>query len=147
MFSWLAIQNRMWTADRLATRGWPHNSSCVLCRATQETGIHLFADCRFAKRIWDAIGSWARVEGLKPTAGQHFHSVEDWWTMLARLPSNDAKGLRSLIMLVIWEIWLEHNARIFRHKEAPCPMVISRIKDQASNWMAAGAKHLTALLV
>ena len=73
--------------------------------------------------------------------------MEDWWTMLARLPSNDAKGLRSLIMLVIWEIWLEHNARIFRHKEASCPMVISRIKDQASNWMAVGAKHLTALLV
>ena len=60
-------------------------------RATQETWIHLFADCRFVKRIWNAIASWARVEGLKPTAGQHFHSVEDWWTMLARLPSNDAK--------------------------------------------------------
>ena len=62
------------------------------------------------------------------------------------MPSNDVKGLRSLIMLVVWEIWLERNARIFKHKETPCPMVISRIKDQASNWMAAGAKHLAALL-
>ena len=115
-------------------------------RATQETWIHLFADCRFVKRIWNAIASWARVEGLRSTIGQHFHSVEDWWTMLARLPSNDAKGLRSLIILVIWEIWLERNARIFKHKESPCQMVISRIKVQASNWMAAGAKHLATLL-
>ena len=66
--------------------------------------------------------------------------------MIARLPSNDAKGLRSLIMLVIWEIWLERNARIFQHKESSCPRVISRIMDLASNWMAAGAKHLAALL-
>ena len=66
--------------------------------------------------------------------------------MIARLPSNDAKGLRSLIILVIWEIWLERNERIFKYKESPCQMVISRIKDQASNWMAAGAKHLATLL-
>jgi len=104
MFSWLAIQNRIWTADRLAARGWPHNNSCVLCRATQETGIHLFAECRFVKRIWDAIGTWARIEGLSPATGQPFQSVEDWRTMLARLPSNEAKSLRSLIMLVIWKI-------------------------------------------
>ena len=49
-------------------------------------------------------------------------------------------------MLVVWEIWLDRKARIFKHKETPCPMVISRIKDQASCWMAAGAKHLTVLL-
>ena len=49
-------------------------------------------------------------------------------------------------MLVVWEIWLEHNVRIFKHKETPCPMVISRIKDQANSWKAAGAKHLAALL-
>ena len=49
-------------------------------------------------------------------------------------------------MLVVWEIWLDRNARIFKHKETPCPMVISRIKDQANSYKAAGAKHLAALL-
>ena len=146
VFSWLAIQNRLWTADRLSARGWPHNDRCVLCRATPESGIHLFADCRFVKRIWDNINTWARVDGLHMAAWQPFPSVKEWWTMIARLPSNDAKGLRSLIILVIWEIWLERNARIFKHKESSCPRVISRIKDQASNWMAAGAKQLAALL-
>ena len=28
-------------------------------RATQETWIHLFADCRFVKTIWDAVATWA----------------------------------------------------------------------------------------
>jgi len=146
VFSWLAIQNRIWTADRLAARGWPHNNSCVLCRATQETEIHLFADCRFVRRIWAAVNTWAGFEGPRPLDEQHFLSLEDWWSRLARVPSNDAKGLRSLIMLVVWEIWLERNARIFKHKETPRPLVISRIKDQANSWKAAGAKHLAALL-
>ena len=66
--------------------------------------------------------------------------------MIARLPSNDTKDLRTLLILVIWEIWLEHNARVFKQKKTACPILISKIKDQANCWMAAGAKRLTALL-
>ena len=98
------------------------------------------------RRIWAAVNTWAGFEGPRPLDEQHFLSLKDWWSRLARVPSNDAKGLRSLIMLVVWEIWLERNARIFKHKETPCPLVISRIKDQANSWKAAGAKHLAALL-
>ena len=58
----------------------------------------------------------------------------------------DTQGLRTLIILVIWEIWLERNARIFKHKETACPALISKIKDHASCWKAAGAKRLSTLL-
>jgi hypothetical protein len=40
-FSWLAVQNRVWTTDRLARRGWPHNPRCVLCASCPESGLHL----------------------------------------------------------------------------------------------------------
>ena len=66
--------------------------------------------------------------------------------MIGRRHSNDTQGLRTLIILVIWEIWLERNARIFKHKESACPVLISKIKDHASCWMAAGAKRLSALV-
>ncbi|WVZ59434.1 hypothetical protein U9M48_009577 [Paspalum notatum var. saurae] len=58
---WLAIQDRVWTSDRLARRGWPHNPVCVLCRLTQESGLHLFCECRFSKRIWAEVALWAEV--------------------------------------------------------------------------------------
>lgn len=32
LFAWLAIQDRIWTADRLAKRGWPNCGLCPLCR-------------------------------------------------------------------------------------------------------------------
>jgi hypothetical protein len=30
-FNPIVIQKRVWTSDRLATRGWPNNSICPLC--------------------------------------------------------------------------------------------------------------------
>jgi hypothetical protein len=64
-FSWLAIQNRIWIADRLATRNWPHEPTCVLYRVALESGLHLFVECRFTKRIWEEVAVWVAVEGLK----------------------------------------------------------------------------------
>ena len=42
LFAWLAIQNRLWTADRLEKRG---------CKQTMETAAHLFFQCRLSKRV------------------------------------------------------------------------------------------------
>jgi hypothetical protein len=46
-FAWLIFQNRVWTSNRLDSRGWDHNPSCPLCRATMETTHHLVSACRF----------------------------------------------------------------------------------------------------
>jgi hypothetical protein len=51
-FGWLAIQNIIWTTDRLATRGWPHNSHCVMCSLCMESSVHLFVECYFTRHIW-----------------------------------------------------------------------------------------------
>ncbi|WVZ93661.1 LOW QUALITY PROTEIN: hypothetical protein U9M48_039626, partial [Paspalum notatum var. saurae] len=99
-FCWLAIQNRIWTADRLAQRGWPHIALCALCRSAQESGVHLFTDCRFVKCIWTEVSCWVAVEGLNPSFWGQQDSLLGWWTMLAKLPIGDRKGLRSLIILV-----------------------------------------------
>ena len=45
VFAWLAIQNRLWTADRLEKRGWENCGLCPLCKQTQETAVHLFSPC------------------------------------------------------------------------------------------------------
>jgi exonuclease III len=146
-FSWLAIQNRIWTADRLQARNWPNQGTCTLCRAQAETGIHLFKECRFVRRIWKEIASWAQNERLHPEAWPPSDSLHSWWTNLANTKARNKRGLRSLIILVCWEIWKERNARVFERTEAPNFMVLQRIKDEATLWRSAGAKHLSALLL
>ena len=145
-FSWLAIQDRIWTANRLARRGWPHIPLCALCRSTQESGIHLFANCRFVKRIWREVALWTASENLLPSSWGHYDSVCLWWTDLADAMSRNKKGVRSLIILVIWEICRERNARIFDHREASVQQVLNVIKGAAALWSAAGAKHLGGLI-
>ena len=65
---------------------------------------------------------------------------------MATLPSPSKRGVRSLIILVCWELWKERNARIFDHSEVPSFMVAARIKEEASTWILAGAKHLDRLV-
>lgn len=66
-FAWLVMRNRVWTSDRLATRGWPRNVCCTLCRQSQETAHHLLADCRYTRRIWMMIVDWTHYPQLRPT--------------------------------------------------------------------------------
>jgi hypothetical protein len=57
-FAWLILQNRVWTSDRLATRGLPNGSTCPLYRQTQETALHLLTEYRYTRRIWNEIAQW-----------------------------------------------------------------------------------------
>ena len=50
-FAWLAIQDRIWTADRLERRGWQNCGLCPLCKRVGETGAHLFYKCRYIIRL------------------------------------------------------------------------------------------------
>lgn len=48
-FLWLLIQNRLWTADRLQARGWPHQDNCAFCDQQLENANHLFLESTYAK--------------------------------------------------------------------------------------------------
>jgi hypothetical protein len=52
------------------------------------------------------------------------------------------KGLASLALLTVWEIWKERNARVFRHKLSPTFIILGKIKCEARLWVLAGAKRL-----
>ncbi|BAD82436.1 hypothetical protein [Oryza sativa Japonica Group] len=56
------------------------------------------------------------------------------------------RGLRTLILLMVWEIWKKRNQRIFQHKEATSSFLFAKIKEEARTWTMAGAKRLRDLL-
>ena len=117
-FAWLAIQNIILTADRLEARRWRNNGVCPVCWRGQESGVHLFQDCRYTRRIWEGIAIWLGNEQLRPSAWVLGDSVHTWWDNMDRTPSTPRRGLHSIIILVCWEVRKERNARIFEHKES-----------------------------
>jgi len=146
LFVWLILQERVWTSDRLARRGWEHSPDCLLCHQTLETANHLLADCRYTRRIWEYISTWAEQPNWQPRVWRPYSSVQDWWDMITTSTTVSRKAGRSLTLLVIWELWKERNARVFRRREASTLTLMTNIKAEAAAWMLAGAKDLALLL-
>jgi hypothetical protein len=96
-------------------------------------------------RVWELLKDWIGMHAIHPRQWQGLH-IQDWWSSMAERPSPLRKGLASLILLVVWELWQEQNARIFHHKLAPTFVIVDRIKSEARLWVLAGAKKLGELL-
>jgi len=73
-------------------------------------------------------------------------SAHEWWSTLAKTQAIPHRGFKSLVILVCWEVWMECKARIFNRTEAPSFMATAKIKDEASMWIMASAKHLAHLI-
>jgi hypothetical protein len=146
-FSWLAIQNRLWTADRLEKRGWENCGLCPLCKQTQETAAHLFSHCRYTKRLWGMVKGWIGISSIHTHEWATTASIDMWWLNMSTKASPNRKTLASITMLVSWTIWKEQNARVFNSKTAPTSVLLETIKDDVRLWIAAGAKHLSVVLL
>ena len=146
-FAWLAIQDRIWTADRLAKRGWPNCGPCPLCKGVQKCGPHLLFKCRYSLRLWRLVIQRFGIDDMSTTSWHLMDSVESWWVSTCDVGTTDRKAKASITMLVSWVIWNERNARVFRHKSAPPPILLNSIVAEASLWVTAGAKKLGSFIL
>jgi hypothetical protein len=108
---WLALKDRLWTADRLQERGLRHPPHCTLCCQEDETVEHLTLQCSYSREVWFQL--------LSPIHLQHFTPSSDsvmalWWPVLSdAVPKSRQKELNSLVILAARALWLERNARVF----------------------------------
>jgi hypothetical protein len=143
--AWLVLQNRLWTADRLQNRGWPNCGLCPLCKQVTESSNHLFVHCRFTVRIWELLKQWLGLIGVNPSHWAGL-STNEWWSQLASGSSPQRKALASLLLLTVWEIWNERNARVFKNKSSPTFVILEKIKCEARLWVYAGARNLGSIM-
>ena len=61
--------------------------------------------------------------------------------MAAAAPGH-RKGVKTVVALISWHIWLERNACTFREKEANAGHIIEACKRDMEQWRMAGAKCL-----
>jgi hypothetical protein len=75
--------------------------------------------------LWSEIVAWLGKHKSAPDSG-------DMWTAMSNVPSASTKGLRSLIILVCWEVWKEMNDRVFERANCVNYIVMQKnIKDDA----------------
>lgn len=129
-FAWLVIQICIWTVDRLQKRGWQNQQLCPLCRVTQESAVHLLTSCRVTCRIWEEIQRWESWD-LRMHDWGRLTSGTDWCHFLLSCTPTSTKNLKSMIILMCWEVWCERNARIFRHHASTTAAIVAKIKEEA----------------
>jgi hypothetical protein len=106
---WLALKDRLWTADRLEERGLQHPPRCVLCCQEAETIEHLTLQCSYSREVWYGLLLPLHLQQRTPTADS---VMATWWPALSdAVPARHGKELNSLVILAARDLWLERNAR------------------------------------
>lgn len=113
----------------------------------QECGPHIFYKYRYTRRLWSLIIDKYHILGLHTNGWPLFDSFEAWWASTCDNTTPNRQAKASLTMLVLWTVWNERNARVFKHKNAPPTILLASIETEANLWVIAGAKKLGSIIL
>jgi hypothetical protein len=82
-------------------------------------------------QVWKAISTWSRLPSLDPQQWTPQVCLPEWFfRLLGKSTAATAKGIRTLIILVCWNVWRERKSRIFEGKEKPIAQLVSEIQNK-----------------
>ncbi|XP_073359862.1 uncharacterized protein [Aegilops tauschii subsp. strangulata] len=143
IFAWLLHQDRLWCNDRLQHRGWSNNYFCQLCRRNLESADHLFWECSFTKAVCTDLATWQHCQACQPATWCNSNSsLERMTAMIEATQPAFRKGLKSLAMLALWEVWQARNNCTFKNKEADAREILSAIRRNLSLWQQCGVRYM-----
>jgi hypothetical protein len=100
-----------------------------------------------ARKIWKQVGNWIQAPSLMPENWSQLEDLDAWFVVLITDTSPSARpGMRSVITLTIWELWLERNSRVFKKTLKTVQQIVHSIQDEVRNWILAGNKDLEQLM-
>lgn len=128
--SWTAFLGRLPTRDRLISWGLNVPPNCVLCSAADESHRHLFFECAFAVATWNHF--CGRYMTSSPSS---LSSVVDLCQQIQGPHARRAIAILKLLsQVIIYNLWRERNARIFRdvamHQEAFFRVIDRALRDR-----------------
>jgi hypothetical protein len=80
--AWLFITGRIWTADKLAKGGLPHNDKCVFCKTEDENVQHLFLGYAVISIIWGSILNCVVLSQVPHSTNLN---LKAWWLHAKRI--------------------------------------------------------------
>ncbi|XP_057761120.1 uncharacterized protein LOC130981553 [Arachis stenosperma] len=132
LFGWFVLVGRVNTKDRLSRLGVIVHSDniCVLCKKEVESVQHLFLLCEVTWQVWC---SWLSSVGQVWDTPETIRELFEKWIGVHRRKHERRLWLAGFFA-VIWNIWLERNARIFKNEVSGVEILQRRTILSYSDW-------------
>jgi mannosylglycoprotein endo-beta-mannosidase len=126
-FTWLLIQARLPTADRLLRHCRQASAStlCTLCRTRHESHLHMAAKCSYVKTVWQTIAPSFQIQ-IPPFNPR---SLRKWWLLVLQQGVTDRANHMQVIIYTLWNIWKERCRRVFQNVAVPADRLAHSIKQ------------------
>jgi zinc-binding in reverse transcriptase len=129
VFMWLLLQNKLFTIDNLAKRGWMLPNICYICRNEQKMTQYLFQNCEFTRTVRDMIlAEFSDVINitLDLTQGRYEQLITQ----------KQDKNCKMLHITICFQLWKECCNIIFRETQATKEQIRDEIKLQYAQWFS-----------
>ncbi|KAI4973828.1 hypothetical protein ZWY2020_041609 [Hordeum vulgare] len=87
------------------------------------------------------IKTWLGLHDVHPPDWGGMDSMKEWRGINPSKRTQSQRALVPLMLLILWGIWKERNARVFHNTTVPVGVIVTRIKEEPLLWCLVGA-HL-----
>jgi hypothetical protein len=143
-FAWLALHDRVLTADNMLKKNWPCSDICSFCLCMFETTNHILLECNFTEAVWNIVAGKFGLPGFGSL--DHSEGPLGWMQQIGRVGSKREKRRKLGILLTFWwMVWKERNRRIFEQEHLSHQALAALIQDSINlQWLAKGQLSLSS---
>jgi hypothetical protein len=135
MFIWLILQDRVWTLEWLQRHSLDNHRPCMLCSQCVESIDHLVMGCSYSREVRFKTFRRCSWQQLTPASGDGF--INWWLRSRKKVGKPRRKASDTLIILVVWCIWLQRNTRVFRNGTESAVATVEVIVMHCNLWSCA----------
>ncbi|CAN1127140.1 Putative ribonuclease H protein At1g65750 [Linum perenne] len=136
IMAWRLMRNIVPTREALTRRHINTPGGCGMCDHDTESVWHLFLDCNYAKACWEKAGLQQLVAHLDSTRDD----LQSWLTALL---NHGASQHTEKALVLLWSLWRERNARVWRNERTPAFVVARLANESLEEWQKARAPDVT----
>ncbi|XP_071733557.1 uncharacterized protein [Rutidosis leptorrhynchoides] len=129
---WVATNQKLTTQDRLESWMVQDDKLCAFCNQVKDSHNHIFIDCQYAKDVWDHFRNKAALDDIIDI----IINANISWVELIELMSNKKRNksiwsiIRRLVIgSIIYHLWQERNARLFKSEQRNVDTLSKHIEE------------------
>ena len=128
LISWLSIQNRLATRDRVSKYISNIDMRCVFCLSQSETAEHLFFTCKWGREALKMIKNWLSWQCQKDDLVGLTK-----WIRRSKMSKFRKKMFMASIAALVYCIWKSRNLYIWKDERIDLDKVVSQVKCCVKN--------------